>query len=248
MSSRGLLGQGPSTKESKRFKPMRFDFKSTNFVDVIMTHEHAFALDDKNQLFSWGSNVNKKQGIAEAADLWEIKKHPYFTPDKFEIHEISAGYSHSIVLASNKGSDKKKLFVLGADQDYHVMGATTKDDLKEGECIHECLAFSREKILKVAAGRQNSMVLIDGDEKVSDGVSLHTLPDGSKHKGVLYCFKDQAGKWQYVKSDEMETREAELPDICFALKYPVEDLETRQFPDLSEFKDSVDSEKTEHGV
>jgi hypothetical protein len=59
----------------------------------------------------------------------------------------------------------------------------------------------------------------------------HSLPDGRKVKGLLHFYK-KGDQWNYVTSDEYEQKKNELPALSFAMKYPVADLASKEWPDL----------------
>lgn len=75
----------------------------------------------------------------------------------------------------------------------------------------------------------------------SDSVSEHTVTGKEGvQKGFLHFYKKD-GKWNYVTEAEYEQKKAELPDLCFACKYPIQDLESKPFPDLDELAQKLDT-------
>lgn len=45
-------------------------------------------------------------------------------------------------------------------------------------------------------------------------------------------FYKKEGKWNYLSQKDYESKKDTLPEITFAIKCPIEDLESKNFPDL----------------
>jgi hypothetical protein len=59
------------------------------------------------------------------------------------------------------------------------------------------------------------------------------LPNGQIVKGVLHFYFDSDGKLQTLSEADYETSKDKLPELCFAIKCPIEKLNERDlFPDL----------------
>jgi len=56
-SDQGLLGHGGKTKESKAFLPVVYDHKAIQFKDISVYMDHAMAIDQNGELWTWGSNL-----------------------------------------------------------------------------------------------------------------------------------------------------------------------------------------------
>ena len=80
------------------------------------------------------------------------------------------------------------------------------------------------------------MVIIKGND---DDLYRHRLPDGKVVTGLLHFYKKD-GKWVYVP--ESETSSHVFPDICFAIKCPIEDIESKNWPDLEGLSKQVFAE------
>lgn len=98
--------------------------------------------------------------------------------------------------------------------------------------------FQKSKIGNFFAGSQYSVVLLEGESKPAEGVSEHKI-DGKIEKGFLHFYKKD-GKWNYVTESEFEQKKDSLPDLCFACKYPITDLENKPFPDLEALTTKLD--------
>jgi hypothetical protein len=51
------------------------------------------------------------------------------------------------------------------------------------------------------------------------------LSEDKKAKGILHFFFDSNNQIQYVSQDEYEAKKETLPDLCFAIKAPITDVE-----------------------
>jgi hypothetical protein len=93
-----------------------------------------------------------------------------------------------------------------------------------------------------------SIVVIEGPESPQEDLYNHVLPDGKKAKGMLHLYK-KGDEWQYVTEEEYEAKKSELPDLCFAVRCPIEDIPSKEWPDLSALaKEVVDDQITSQEV
>ena len=82
------------------------------------------------------------------------------------------------------------------------------------------------------------MVIVDEPENANNN-QRHVLPNGKVHEGILSFWKDN-DTWHYEGHTDKPT-----PDVCFAIKYPLQNLESLQWPDLSEIQKQLDKENPE---
>lgn len=68
--------------------------------------------------------------------------------------------------------------------------------------------------------------------KPSNGYHKHTLMDGTNAEGILH-FYFEAGKLVTVSEQDYLRDLSLLPDVCFAIKYPIINMESKDWPDLS---------------
>jgi alpha-tubulin suppressor-like RCC1 family protein len=73
----------------------------TRFVKISTGSEHACALDNKGQIWCWGSNALGKAGI-DASDLSVFVPAPIYHPDQLEFTHISCGGNSSCAIDENK--------------------------------------------------------------------------------------------------------------------------------------------------
>lgn len=77
-----------------------------------------------------------------------------------------------------------------------------------------------------------------------DQIYQHQLSDGSKSNGLLHFYKKD-DQWHFVSSADYEAKKTELPDLCFAIKCPIEKISEKEWPDLLALADDVlDKEAT----
>lgn len=58
--------------------------------------------------------------------------------------------------------------------------------------------------------------------------------DGTKAEGILH-FYFEANQLITVSEQDYLTDPTKLPDVCFAIKYPIKDMKEKEWPDLSQF-------------
>lgn len=63
----------------------------------------------------------------------------------------------------------------------------------------------------------------------------HKINDREYEEGFLHFFFDENKKLMVVPPSKYELLKFTLPDLCFAIKYPIKDLENKTFDiDLNE--------------
>lgn len=45
-------------------------------------------------------------------------------------------------------------------------------------------------------------------------------------------FYKQGDEWKYVTQEDYQAKSKELPQICFAIRCPISDIPSREWPDL----------------
>lgn len=101
-SNEGLLGQGTKVKESKQLGKLDYDSSKTTFVDVSIYNNHAMAIDQDGNLWSWGSNSFCKAGHHEGfQQSFKPMKTDCLDEHNVKAIKVSAGLNHSLVLAED---------------------------------------------------------------------------------------------------------------------------------------------------
>lgn len=57
-------------------------------------------------------------------------------------------------------------------------------------------------------------------------------------QGLLHFYKS-GDEWKFVTPDEYESKKNDLPDLCFAIKCPIEDIAAKEWPDLEKLASEV---------
>jgi hypothetical protein len=82
------------------------------------------------------------------------------------------------------------------------------------------------------------MVIVD-EPPHADKIHRHVLPNGEVHEGILTFWKE-GEIWYYEGHTNKPT-----PDVCFTIKYPLANLESLTWPDLSSIKEQISKESAE---
>lgn len=148
--------------------------------------------------------------------------------------KVRAMYQHALVLfEDDKGNEV--LYSVGINN-AKCLGVSD-DQLGDSEAqkkrpFREIATFSDQKILSFGCSENSSIVVIDGvtgDPNVQ--LHNHKLPNGTSAKGLLHIYKKD-GKFVYVPWSEYNARKAELPDLCMAIKCPIDSIEDKEWPDM----------------
>jgi len=198
---------------------------------------------EDGKLFAWGSNANCKSGFQDPnQENSQPKEVSYFSENNLEVVEASGGLDHSIILAKSRADGSEKLFTLGnTEGNYNYLGITQLEAADQTKFVHELTVFAKSRVQSFFAGSQYSCVLLKGEQMPIENVSEHIIPESGIQKGFLHFYK-QADKWHYVSQSEFEQKKHELPAVCFAMKYPIADLESKPFPNLDELLNQLDTE------
>jgi hypothetical protein len=195
--------------------------------------DHIMAIDNKGRIWGWGSNENHKLSLADTGTITH-KPFPLYTLNNLELKalRISCGSNHSLIQFEDKRG-KSVLYSVGNkyDSNYCHLGVEETSTTEADKPFREIKTFSNRAIVDFHAQNHDSLVIMSGGSDASENLYSHNLPDGKKAKGILHFYKKD-GAWVFVTEDEFEQRKSELPDLCFAIKSPIEDIETKEWPDL----------------
>lgn len=100
----------------------------------------------------------------------------------------------------------------------------------------------------IAASTSTSFIAFNGDKHPSDNISIHkgyTCEETGETpiKGPMHFWKDEENKWHYLSAQGYEKRKDTLPNAVFAIKYPISDIESKVWPQIS--KDLFKEQKRE---
>jgi hypothetical protein len=208
-SSKGLLGQGEDKVESKTWEPLDYDTQKITFVDASIKFNFGLAITDKGELFGWGNNKYKSLGMAEKKYFWSPVEIPFFKD--FYVHSFSCGEYHAIIQASPRGNmDEKVIFTLG-----QVFGVKTK--MKDEDGILHLRKFNNIDIKDLEAGEKTTFIVLDGEDKPDDNVSLHreyTCEETNRPiKGTMHFYQDSKDEWHFFSEEGYNKNKQKIPEI-----------------------------------
>lgn len=79
-------------------------------------------------------------------------------------------------------------------------------------------------------------------------MTMHKITKGSEtlwEEGVLHFYKDPKGKFVMIPPSGYEKEKHTLPDVCYAIKYPIKNIDKKEFPDLSPLNALLEETKDE---
>lgn len=191
-------------------------------------------------MWGWGYNEHHRLGLQDIADNGIQKPFALYPLNNlgFKAKKISCGTMHSLVLFEEKNG-KKTLYSVGSkvgSEFAHLGVAEDKvgDSDKVGEDqmpFREIPTFSDREVADFTAHDCSSLVILTGSDSPASDLYNHVLPDGSKSKGLLHFYK-RGDKWEFLSQEQYEAKKGDLPDICFAIKNPIADIPSKEWPDL----------------
>jgi hypothetical protein len=232
-SSYGLLGQGEGKNESKKFAPLSYDKEKLTFVKASIKYYAGMAVTDKGELYAWGSNGSRQIGLPDTKTYFLPTEVPHFK--EFVVHEFCLGDYHSMVYASPKNDlEKKQMFLIG---DIRGISDTTG---KTAEGVLHYKLFDDAKYTWMECGENTFYLGFEGEIKASEGVSVHEgytceVTKETPIKGTMHFWKDSAKEWHFASQEGFEKlreESKEIPDICYATKYYIKDIQGREWPEI----------------
>jgi hypothetical protein len=240
-SEKGLLGQGEAAKESREFQKIFYESDDLSFTTLAVGNEFVVAIDSAGQLWGWGHNEHHRLGLSDVAAQGIPSPFQLYPLNNLGLRakRVSCGTVHSLVLFEDK-KGKETLYSVGnkVGSEYAHLGAA-EDQVQDAEKpLREIKTFNGRDLVDFVAHDSSSVVILAGGATAVDSLYAHTLPDGKQVRGLLHFFK-RDGEWHFIPEDEYEARKSELPDLSFAIKCPIEDLTSLEWPDLDEVAKEV---------
>jgi hypothetical protein len=96
----------------------------------------------------------------------------------------------------------------------------------------------------MSVGKNYSFIYSESPKEVTE-LCMHKVGELTYEEGVLHFYNDSNGKLVIVPPSEYESKADSLPDICFAIKYPIKKLEEKKLPDLTELLSKL--QPVDHG-
>ena len=105
--------------------------------------------------------------------------------------------------------------------------------------IWELATYSDQDVERFAIGKTASFVILN--PKKQSTANQHKISETHYEEGVLHFYFDEDGKLNMLPPSQYEELKDTLPDLCFAIKYPIKNLESRKFPiDLNVLSNYID--------
>jgi hypothetical protein len=184
-------------------------------------------------VWGWGHNEHHRLGLSDVSASGIPKPFQLYPLNNLGLKAktVSCGSVHSLVMFEDK-KGKKTLYSVGnkLGSEYAHLGATEDQSQDPEKPLREIKTFSDRMLVDFVA-HDSSVVILAGGATAVDNLYAHTLPNGKQVHGLLHFFK-RGGEWHFIPQDEYEARKSELPDLSFAIKCPVEDFTSLEWPDL----------------
>ncbi len=91
--------------------------------------------------------------------------------------------------------------------------------------------FDDTAIKCMATGTNYSLVYSESPKEITE-MCMHKIDETRYEEGILHFYNDSNGKLVMIPPSQYKERSCSLPDICFAIKYPIKKLEEKKLPDL----------------
>ena len=85
----------------------------------------------------------------------------------------------------------------------------------------------------MSAGYNYSFIYSESPKEITE-LCMHKVEETNYEEGVLHFYNDSKGKLVIIPPSEYASKADTLPDICFAIKYPIKKLEEKKLPDLAD--------------
>jgi hypothetical protein len=123
---------------------------------------------------------------------------------------------------------------------YVHLGCPEEQTTDAENAFRKIQIFDDRKIVDFHAhNAYSSVVILEGDSAAYS----HTLPDKSVVKGLLHFYKGKDNLWKFLSEDQYQDKKDELPGLSFAIKCPIKDIPSLEWPDLEALeKEIVDQE------
>ena len=199
LNSEGQLGDGTTTNRST---PVKVDFSATtdigNIIQVVASSSSSYALDDKGQVWGWGSdyyaNLGRGQECTTANNCINVTSKPILISSIQDVingetvTQLAAGRDHVLAL-----TDKESVYGWGLNASNQI-GYTAKNPSVNGDVWGDVITsptklpwFTDKQVRRIYANGNASYVLLE---------------DGKAYPWGVYGETDSAGKTSYSDLNE----------------------------------------------
>jgi len=216
------------------FMPLQVDFSKTTFVDIVCTDRAAYAIDNEAKLWMWGESneMFKSGGLDIARTYKKPTEFEQFSKLGFKVNEMkSEGNSVLFRVVDAEGKQSLQAIVGKSVTDFRQFGKAEKPESEDILTQLTDLPFTAEDVLSFELVKNFTYFIVK--DRARPAAPKHELPEGKQATGLLH-FYQQEGKWVYVTSEEYAAKKNDLPNVCFAIRAPITNLEAQEFPDLEE--------------
>jgi len=98
--------------------------------------------------------------------------------------------------------------------------------------------FDDRKVLDILAHQQMGSMVVLGEPDQTNSKLHHALPQDKFETGLLHFFKKD-DKWNFVTETELESKKKDLPALSFAIKNPIKNIESLEWPDLDKLSKEI---------
>lgn len=211
-----------------RFKKLDYE-EGIEFTKVKIGQNHSVALTTTGELYVWGENGNKQLGIESTDEIKTPTKNPNF--DDYIILDFDVGANHTVLKASPKDNKEKIVF-------FHLGPSTgLSEDNRSSYGSIPLTHFDNFSIDSFFCTYSSSFFYIEGEDLPSDNVGIHhgytcDVTQQCPVVGTMHFYKDGEG-WHFLSKEGYEQKKNELPNICYATKYYIEDIQGKTWPEVN---------------
>jgi hypothetical protein len=149
-----------------------------------------------------------------------------------KVKKICQGNFQSLVLfEDDKGNDVLYSVGTKADGEYHMLGVPSGETNDTTKPFREIVSYKGREIVDFIAHKYSTLLILGGAKKFDINRSVHHLPGDKSATGLIHFYK-KGDEWVFLSEDEYKEKKNEIPDICFATKYPIDDIPSKEWPDL----------------
>ena len=213
----------------------------TYMIQITAHYDSTFAIDNKNNLWLWGSNryfndywSDEDRGAVFEGSIGRNSKPvmcKWFRDKGIKILEIASG--HRFVVCKAQGRDRRLAFYVlafNADNKRWYGGDAALTEAYKSYIFK--MKVTADSVASFACSRYGTYFLMSNKQ---DNKSMD--PDNMRATGMLHFYQEEhpekeidgkkVKQWKFLTEQQYEERKATLPDICFATRHKIKGLAER---------------------